>query len=238
MTDVHDLEPLKRSAALKAVEGVRDGQVVGLGTGSTARYVVLALGERVRAGLRIQAVPTSRETAVLATQAGIVLLADDAPWALDLAIDGTDQVDPQMNLIKGGGGALLREKIVAAAARELIIVADHTKTVSVLGGPTPLPVEVIPFGWRATARHLEQTGGRAVLRERQGQVFVTDAGHYIVDLYLSKIEDPASLEIRLNQIPGVVECGLFVGRTTTLILGTPQGVQVQTKAGSPRVAGR
>ncbi len=225
----NDLEPLKHQAALAAVEYVKDGQLVGLGTGSTAKYLVQALGERLKAGLKIKGVPTSRETAALAIQVGIPLLPDEEAWALDVAIDGADQVDPHLNLIKGGGGALLREKIVAAAARQLIIVADHTKSAPVLGSPVPLPIEVIPFGWRSTARALERLGGKAVLRERGGRPFVTDAGHYILDLHVQKIEDPAGLEAQVNMIPGVVENGLFVGRTALLILGTPQGVQIQQK---------
>lgn len=225
-----DLEQLKRQAALAAVEHVKDGQSVGLGTGSTARYVVLELGERVKAGLRIKGVPTSRDTAALASQVGIPLLPEEDAWSLDLAIDGTDQVDPHLNLIKGGGGALLREKIVATAARRLIIVADHTKTAPVLGAYVPLPIEVIPFGWQSTARLIEELGGKAVLRERDGRPFTTDAGHFILDLHIQKITDPARLEARLNQIPGVVENGLFVGLTSLLILGTPRGVEIRPKA--------
>jgi ribose 5-phosphate isomerase A len=225
-----DLDLLKRRAAEAAVAEVRTGQVVGLGTGSTAKHVVLLLGERVRAGLTIRGVPTSRETADLARRAGIPLLETDDSWAIDVAIDGADQVDPQLNLIKGGGGALLKEKIVAAAAARLIIVADQTKLVPVLGLPMPLPIEVMPFGWGSTARQVERVGGRVVLREREGRPFLTEGGHFILDLHLERIEDPADLEIRLNQIPGVVETGLFVGRTDTLIVGTANGVQVRRRA--------
>jgi ribose 5-phosphate isomerase A len=225
-----DLDLLKRRAAEAAVAEVRTGQVVGLGTGSTAKHVVLLLGERVRAGLTIRGVPSSRETADLARRAGIPLLETDDSWAIDVAIDGTDQVDPQLNLIKGGGGALLKEKIVAAAAARLIIVADQTKLVPVLGLPMPLPIEVMPFGWGSTARQVERVGGRVVLREREGRPFLTEGGHFILDLHLDRIEDPADLEIRLNQIPGVVETGLFVGRTDTLIVGTANGVQVRRRA--------
>lgn len=222
-----DLEDLKRIAALAALDHVRDGDVVGLGTGSTARHLILGLADRVRAGLRITGVPTSRATADLARQSGIPLIETEDTWAIDVAIDGADQVDPQLNLIKGGGGALLKEKIVAAAARRLIIVVDHTKRVPVLGNPMPLPIEVVPFGWGSTARQLEALGARAVIRQRDGQFFRTEAGHYIVDLHLARIDDPAALEIRLNGIPGVVETGLFVDRTDLLIIGTPHGVEVQ-----------
>ncbi|TAJ35067.1 MAG: ribose-5-phosphate isomerase RpiA [Nitrospirae bacterium] len=226
-TKTANLEDLKRMAAEAAIMYVRDGQVVGLGTGSTARYVVLALGERVKAGLAIKGVATSRETAELARRSGIPLLETEDAWAIDVDIDGADQVDPQINLVKGGGGALLKEKIVAAAARQVIIVVDHTKRVPCLGNPFPLPVEVIPFGWGSTARQLDDLGLKPVLRERNGQIFRTEAGHYILDLHIGRIENPAELEIRLNVIPGVVETGLFVGRTDLLIVGTPGGVEVQ-----------
>jgi ribose 5-phosphate isomerase A len=220
------MDDLKRLAALKAVEYVCEGQTVGLGTGSTARHVVLELGKRVKAGLRITGVPTSEETADLARQAGILLLGPDDVWQIDVAIDGADQVDPHLNLVKGGGGALLKEKIVAAAARQVIIVVDPSKRVPVLGGAFPLPIEIIPFGWRNTLRALEACGGKGELRTRNGTAFKTEAGHYIVDLHVERVDDPASWERRLTLIPGVVETGLFVGRTDILIVGTPQGVEI------------
>jgi len=221
------LEELKRQAAEAAIAHVRDGMVVGLGTGSTARYAILALGERVKAGLTIKGVPTSRDTAELARKSGIPLLETEDSWAIDVDIDGADQVDPQLSLIKGGGGALLKEKIVATAARQVIIVVDHTKLVPALGNSFPLPVEVIPFGWGSTARQIDELGMKPVLRERNGQIFRTEAGHYILDLHIGRIENPAELETRLNLIPGVVETGLFVGRTDILMVGTPQGVEVR-----------
>lgn len=227
-----DLEALKRAAAEAAVQYVREKDIVGLGTGSTAKYVVLALAERVRAGLRITGVPTSRQTADLARQAGIPLIEQEDSWTIDRAIDGADQVDPQLNLIKGGGGALLKEKIVAATARQVIIIVDYTKRVPYLGLPTPLPVEVVPFGWGNTARQIERLGANVVLRERGGKAFVTETGHYILDLHIDRIEDPAALERQLSGIPGVVETGLFVGRTSMLIVGTPKGVETQQAPGS------
>ncbi|MBM4125396.1 MAG: ribose-5-phosphate isomerase RpiA [Nitrospira sp.] len=214
-------------AAEAAVRYVKDGQVVGLGTGSTAKYVILALGERMKTGLRITGVPTSHETAELARRSGIPLLETENAWAIDVDIDGADQVDPQLNLVKGGGGALLKEKIVAAAAKQVIIVVDHTKRVPCLGNSFPLPVEVIPFGWGSTAKQLEALGLKPALRERNGQIFKTEAGHYILDLHLGRIEQPAELETRLNLVPGIVETGLFVGRTDLLIVGAPGGVEVQ-----------
>jgi ribose 5-phosphate isomerase A len=206
--------------------------VVGLGTGSTAKHLVIALGEKVRAGMKLRGVPTSQETAALAKQSGIPLIDSDNRWEIDVAIDGADQVDPGFNLIKGGGGALLKEKIVAASAKQFIVLVDHTKQVPVLGGSFPLPIEVIPFGWGSTAREIEAlTKSRVVLRERNGAPFKTEAGNVIVDVYLAQIDQPRDLEIALNQIPGVVETGLFVGRTNVLIVGTPQGVHTHHAPG-------
>ena len=221
-----DLDSLKKAAALKAVEFVRDGMVVGLGTGSTAKHMVLALGEKVRTGMRLSGVPTSKETAALARQQGITLIDTDQAWVIDIAIDGADQVDPHFNLIKGGGGALLKEKIVAASAKQFIVVVDHAKRVPVLGGSFPLPIEVIPFGWGNTAREIQAlTKSSVVLRERNGVPFTTEAGHMIVDVHLPRIDHPRELEIALNHIPGVVETGLFVGRTDLLLVGTANGVE-------------
>jgi ribose 5-phosphate isomerase A len=220
-----DLEALKQAAALKAVEFVKDGMVVGLGTGSTAKHMVIALGEKVRAGMKLRGIPTSHDTAELARRCGVPLIDTENTWTIDVAIDGADQVDPHFNLIKGGGGALLKEKIVAASAREFIVLVDHTKRVPVLGHPFPLPIEVVPFGWGSTAREIEAlTKSKVTLRQRNGAPFKTEAGHVIVDVHLSRIDSPRELEILLNQIPGVVETGLFVGRTDLLIVGTPQGV--------------
>lgn len=224
-----DAEALKRQAALTAIDYVKAGMMVGLGTGSTARHVILGLGERVKAGLRITAIPTSQETAQLAREAGVPLLDAEDAWTLDVAIDGADQVDPQLNLIKGGGGALLKEKIVAAAARQFIVVVDRSKRVPVLGETFPLPVEVVRFGWRSTARELERWGLKPARRERDGRPFVTESGHYILDLRTGPITQPAELERRLNLLPGVVETGLFVGRTDVLIVGTPDGVQLESR---------
>ena len=222
------LDELKRAAALAAVEYVRDGMIVGLGTGSTAKHLVIALGEKVRAGMKLRGVPTSRETAELARQQGIPLIDQDNVWIIDVAIDGADQVDPAFNLIKGGGGALLKEKIVAASAKQFIVLVDYTKRVPVLGGSFPLPIEVVPFGWGSTAREVEAlTKGRVVLRERNGAPFTTEAGNMIVDVHIDRIDQPGDLEIALNKIPGIVETGLFVNRTDVLIIGTAQGVQTQ-----------
>jgi len=228
-----DKERMKRQAAEAAVEYVQNGHVVGLGTGSTARHVIVALGERVRKGLKITGVATSHDTARLAQEYGIPLVDDD-DWCPDVAIDGADQVDPTLNLIKGGGGALLKEKIVAGAARQFVVVVDASKRVPVLGHPFPLPVEVVPFGWGCTARTIEALGWKAVIRRRDGQYFETEAGHYILDLHIDRIEDPHGLDVRLHAIPGVVETGLFVDRTDVLIVGGPDGVTVQTRPATRR----
>lgn len=225
---VHHLQEIgKRAAGEAAADLIRDGARVGLGTGSTVKYFLLALGERVKAGLHVHGVPTSRETAALAKRLHIPLLSEEEEWDLDVAIDGADQVDPQFHLMKGGGGALLREKIVAVAARRFIVLVDQTKCVRVLGKPMPLPVEVTPFGWVQSAKHLQAFGGSPRLRTRAGTMFQTDGGNAILDVPVDEIEDPADLEMRLNRIPGVVENGLFVNRTSTVIVGTPDGVDVQ-----------
>jgi ribose 5-phosphate isomerase A len=221
------LDEFKRQAAIKSVDYVRDGMVVGLGTGSTARHMIVALGERVKQGLKIKGVPTSWDTAVLARKHDIELIESEDEWVIDVTIDGADQVDPQFNLIKGGGGALLKEKVVAAAARQLIIVVDHTKCVPVLGNPFPLPVEVVPFGWGSTARQIEALGYEVTLRKQNGRIYKTEAGHYILDLKIARIDNPAELDVQLNALPGVVETGLFVGRTSLLIVGTPAGVEIR-----------
>jgi len=226
-----DHDALKKMAADAAVEYVKDGQVVGLGTGSTFRHVVARLAERVKGGLRIRGVPTSLETARLAMQAGIPLLADDGEWAVDVALDGADQVDPQLNLIKGGGGALLKEKIVASAAAKFVVVVDETKRVSVLGGTFPLPVEVVHFGWGTVAKKLEKFGCMVAPRMQDGALFTTEAGHLILDLWFPKIEDPGRLETELEKTPGVVCTGLFVGRTDIVIVATQQGIVTIARPG-------
>ncbi len=221
-----DLDTMKRAAALKAVDYVKDGMVVGLGTGSTAKHMIIALGEKVKEGVHLRGVPTSQDTAALAKQCGITLIDSDNRWVIDVAIDGADQVDPAFNLIKGGGGALLKEKIVAASAKQFIVLVDYTKQVPTLGGSFPLPIEVIPFGWGSTAREIEAlTGSRVVLRERNGGPFRTEAGNLIVDVFITRVDQPRELEAALNQIPGIVETGLFVGRTDLLIVGTPHGTE-------------
>ena len=219
-----DQDALKKMVAEAAVQYVRNGQVLGLGTGSTMRFVFHELAQRVKAGWSIRGVATSLETARLAQDAGIPLLPDEDVWAIDVALDGADQVDPHLNLIKGGGGALLKEKIVAQAAGRFVVLVDETKQVPVLGGSFPLPVEVVPFGWRMSAKRLESFGCRVAPRMKDGQLFVTEAAHYILDLWFPQIESPGDLETELEKIPGVVCTGLFVGRADLVLVGSRQGV--------------
>ncbi len=226
------MNDLKRQAAARALEQVRDGMKLGLGTGSTAKHFVELLGERVRAGLGVIGVPTSEATRADAVRCGVPLTTLDDIDRLDLTVDGADEIDPSLNLIKGGGGALLREKIVAAASDRMIVIADDTKWVEVLGR-FPLPVEVISFGLAATQRAMGRafaeagvSGHMAVRKGGDGHVFVTDGGHWIVDAHLGQIPDAPRLAGLLNSIPGVVEHGLFVGLACTAVLASPQGIRV------------
>ena len=216
----------KQAAAEKSLEFIHDGNTVGLGTGSTVRYLLEALAQRMSEGLRIQGVPTSQETAALATQLKIPLLKDDEAWEIDVAIDGADEVDPAWNLIKGGGGALLREKIIAANAKKFVVIVDAAKQVPALGLSFPIPVEVVPFGWLSTARKIEQLGYRATLRQKNNKSVVTDNHNHILDLKGGEISNPSEVERQLLAIPGVVEIGLFVGMTSVLIVGSTQGAIV------------
>lgn len=223
------VEELKRAAGYRAVEFLRDGMVVGLGSGSTARYATLRIAEKLRAGeLRnIVAVPTSEDTTRLARQEGIPLIAQGDQFVVDVTIDGADEVDPQLNMIKGLGGCLLREKVVAFATRHEIIVVDDSKLVPRLGTKSPLPVEIIRFGWRNTQAALARTGAQPRLRLAQGVPFITDEGNYILDCaYPGGIASPAELECALNVIPGVVENGLFLGMVRTVVVGSTSGVRI------------
>jgi ribose 5-phosphate isomerase A len=231
----------KRAAAARAVDYVRSGMRLGLGTGSTAKHFVELIGDRVRAGLDIVAVPTSEATYAQAKSCGIRLTTLDETPELDLTVDGADEVAPDLSLIKGGGGALLREKIVAAASDRMIVIVDESKWVATLG-QFPLPVEVTPFGYGATLRAVQaaiasvQPGGQLMLRlaktgQEKGQEggshpFVTDGGHWIIDAALGRIEDPKALAHALSAVPGVMEHGLFIDLAKIVIIGRPDGTQV------------
>jgi ribose 5-phosphate isomerase A len=217
----------KAAAAESAAAQVSAGMVVGLGSGSTASLAVAALGRRVREGLRISGIPTSERTADQARELGIPLTSFAETRAIDLTIDGADEVEESnWNLIKGHGGALLREKIVARASRRLIIVVDSDKMVTHLGRGA-VPVEVVQFGWQDTARRLPELRGEAVLRQKpDGSPFLSDGGHYILDCDFGAIGDPARLANELDHVVGVVEHGLFIGCTTEVHIGEPAGVRV------------
>jgi ribose 5-phosphate isomerase A len=226
------MDELKRQAAARALEEVRDGMKLGLGTGSTAKHFVELLGERVRGGLNVVGVPTSETTREDALRCGVTLTTLDEIDRLDLTVDGADEVDPALNLIKGGGGALLREKIVASASDRMIVIADESKWVAALGR-FPLPVEVVPFGLAVTQRAMADAfakcglSGQMVLRKGQGgHFFVTDGGHWIVDAHLTRIQDAPRLAGLLSAIPGVVEHGLFIALASTAVLAGTLGIRV------------
>lgn len=223
------IDAAKFAAAKRACEFVESGMKVGLGTGSTAAWMVRCLGDLVKDGLKITGVPTSTRTADLAREVGIeVVTLEQAKW-LDLTIDGADEFDPDLNLIKGGGGALLHEKIVATASEQMIVIADETKKVSALGA-FPLPVEVIPFGWTTTQALIEETLPSLdvltydVRRRMSGdEPFRSDEGNFILDLHLGRIGDPRQFALVINQIPGIVENGLFVDICDVVVLGHGDG---------------
>ncbi|WP_419954380.1 ribose-5-phosphate isomerase RpiA [Neobacillus niacini] len=206
----------KKEVGEKAVEYVKDGMVVGLGTGSTVFYTITKLGQLVQQGLSIKGVPTSEQTKQLAIQLGIPLVSFNEIEQIDVAIDGADEVDSELNLIKGGGGALLREKIIAAAAKTFIVVADSDKNVDTLG-TFPLPIEVVPFGYEMTAKHIRKLGGSPKLRKKDGAPYRTDNGNYIIDSNFQEITQSRELEKNLNLIPGVVDNGLFVDMADIVI---------------------
>lgn len=220
----------KRMAAEAALADVKGGMRLGIGTGSTAEFFIRALAGKVSAGLDVVGVPTSERTAALCRELGVPLTTLDETPELDLTIDGADELDDRLRLIKGGGGALLREKIVAAASQRMIVIADVGKHVAVLG-KFPLPIEVMPFGLEATRRAIAAIAadlgltGELKLRKAGDAEFVTDGGHYILDGDWKTIPDPDALAVRLAAVPGVVEHGLFIGLADTAYLGGPDGVK-------------
>jgi ribose 5-phosphate isomerase A len=227
-----DIEAQKRAAAARAVEFVRPGMRLGLGTGSTAKHFVDLLGERVHGGLDVVAVPTSETTRAQAERLGITLTTLDETPELDLTIDGADEIAPDLTLIKGGGGALLREKIVAAASARMLVIADQSKWVAMLGR-FPLPIEIAPFGAAATRRAVEAAtaaagcpGAAPIRKAANGHAFVTDGGHWLLDAQLQRIPDPQAIAARLAAVPGVMEHGLFIGLARTAIVAGSDGVRL------------
>ena len=220
-------DALKRAAAEAAVALVQSGMLVGLGTGSTANHAITLLGERHRDGLRFTGVPTSLATARLARAAGIPLIEQPTGAAIDLTIDGADEIgEADLSLIKGMGGALLWEKNVATASRAVVIIADDTKVAPRLSGHVPVPVEIVEFGWEATLARLAAIGCQAELRrDASGAPFRTDAGHRIVNCRFGDLSDPAAVERSLSMIVGVVETGLFIGLATMALIASPAGVR-------------
>ncbi len=221
-------DSLKRQAAEAAVEQVRDGMVLGLGTGSTASLMIEALGRRVQAGLKVVGIPTSERSGAQARGLGIEVADFGVHPRIDLTIDGADEVHTgTLDLIKGLGGALLREKIVAAASERMIVIVDGGKLVPVLGSRAPVPVEVVAFGWQATALTLSRLGTEPKLRPAEdGGPFRTDSGNVILDCAFGRIPDPAALQARIKSVTGVVESGLFIGLAASVIAATDGGLQV------------
>jgi len=220
-------EEAKRRVALEAVKEIQEGFIVGLGSGSTAAYVIQEIGRQIlQEGLRVLGVPSSSQAMMLAVQSSIPLTTLDEHPILDLAIDGADQIDQKLNLIKGGGGALTREKIVASAAKQFVVVADETKLVEKLGTDCRVPVEVLPFALASATAGIKELGGKPILRESKGKVgaVVTDNGNYIVDVDFGAIADAEELNRRLKLIPGVIETGLFIEMADLVYLGKADGI--------------
>ncbi|MEO1252621.1 MAG: ribose-5-phosphate isomerase RpiA [Pseudomonadota bacterium] len=231
MTESRDIA--KKNAALRAAEFVENGMTLGLGTGSTAKHLIDALGEKIKDGWSLKGVPTSEQTREQAINAGVDIIDPDETTQIDIAIDGADEADPDHNLIKGGGGALLREKIVATAAQKFVVIADKSKRVAHLGA-FPLPVEIDPFSWALTVRAVRDcladfafADPRLSLRMREGAQFISDGGNLILDCALNRIEEPSRLATVLNQIPGVVETGLFCGLVNVAVYGDEEGARVE-----------
>jgi ribose 5-phosphate isomerase A len=220
-------EEAKKRVALEATKHVEDGFVVGLGSGSTAAYVIKEIGRRmVQEGLQVLGVPSSSQALMLAVESGLPLTTLDEHPVLDLDIDGADQIDQKLNLIKGGGGALTREKVVASAAKQFVVVADETKLVEKLGTGCWVPMEVLPFGLATAMKYIEELGGKPILRESKRKVgpVVTDNGNYIVDVDFGAISDAEELNSSLKLVPAVIETGIFTGMVDVVYLGKADGI--------------
>ena len=221
----YDLESLKKLAAERAADYIRDGMTVGLGTGSTARYLVDKVGAMVKEGLKIRAVATSKATEARARELGIPVLDINDVESIDIAIDGVDEIDPEFNATKGGGGALFREKIVAGLAKEVIWIMDESKYVDHLGR-FPLPVEILPYGWKVTYRKLEALGYRPEMRLNGNALYVTDNGNYIADLRLTVPVNADEVKRNLDNTVGVLETGQFLKMCTRIVIGTSCGIKI------------
>ncbi len=220
-------EESKKLAAAEAIKLVQPGLTIGIGTGSTVYWFIHELANKVKAGMTCKCVPTSRASNDLALQLGIPMVELNDVEQIDITIDGADEIDHTLQLIKGGGGALLQEKMVAAASVKLVIIADSTKLVEQLGN-FPLPVEVIPYGWKQVQQRVSALFNiPSSLRTKHGKTFITDHGHYILDCHFGVIKEPQTLDVRLNMLPGVVENGLFIKMATIAIIAQPSGV-IQT----------
>lgn len=226
-------EAAKRKAAIEAVKHVKDGYFVGLGSGSTAKYAIEELGRMIRdEGLGMLGVPTSYDTMLLAVENGIPLTTLDEHPELDIAIDGADQIDPKLNLIKGGGAALTREKIVDSAAKQLIIIVDETKVTETLGKKRHVPIEVLPFATSRVLQQIRELNGKPILRKAIGKVgpLITDNGNFIIDADFGPIEDPKKLETQLKLIPGIIETGLFIEMADIAYVGCKTGLKIFKRA--------
>lgn len=216
---------MKKLAAEKAVQYVEDGMVLGLGTGTTVEFALKKLAERIKKDkLKIKGIPTSNRTKKFATECGIPLIDLDENVEIDLTIDGADEVDSFFHVIKGGGGALVREKVIAYHSKRVLIIVDETKIVKGLGADFSVPVEVIKFGWQVTKKTLEGLGCTAEFRTIMDEPYITDNSNYIIDCDFGRIDDPETLERTINEIPGVVENGLFIGLVDEVIVGSKQGI--------------
>ena len=216
---------MKRLAAEKACEYIEDEMILGLGTGSTVDYALRKIGKMVNEGLKIKGIPTSFRTKKIAKEEKIPLTSLEENPEIDLTIDGADEVDSELRLIKGGGGALTREKMIAYYSKKVIIVIDETKVVKMLGIDFSLPVEVVKFGWTSTKEKLKEFNCNVELRKIMNNPYITDNSNYILDCEFDRIKDPVKLEIDINNIPGVVENGLFIGLADEIIVGSKQGIK-------------
>lgn len=222
-----DRDEQKARAAARAVEEVESGMVLGLGSGTTMSFVLEGLAARIKSGVKLAGVPSSERTAEAATRLGIPLADFAAHRRLDLTIDGADQIARgALDLVKGLGGALLREKMIALASTRMIVVADQSKLVDKLGPATPVPIEIVPFGWELTLDRLKAMGATPRLRDAQGKPFVTDNGNYIADCGFGTIPDPTELDLALRSLFGVVATGLFCGLASAAVIGTDDGVEI------------